>query len=425
MINFQRLLRLTIHVSLGAFVFFTTPSPALTSETCPVSRITELLENGGYIVTHNGQIIEQCNSDQHYIPASTIKTVSALIAFTILQPTYRFQTDFFYQNKVLTIKGFGDPFLTSEEVLVIGRNLRARGITEISELVLDQSTYQVVEPPDGTENSRNPYDTKNGALAVNFNSIPVIVSDNGVIESAEPQTPLLPIMREIGLQLDPGINRVNVFAYPSTKPVDNGLRYVAELFIALLDQVGIKVSPQYRQGHVQSGATPIYSHFNALNLEEVVTACLKYSNNFIANQILLQTGLELFSPPASWPKVHQTIATVLTNQFSINLGKNEIYEGSGISRRTRVSPRFLIEILEHFKPFAYTMNKRGDIHIKSGTMKEVYSYVGYFTDGVSYDPFVILLNQETNNRDTILSLLAERYKAHLERLNHNLRSRQP
>ena len=51
-----------------------------------------------------------------------------------------------------------------------------------------------------------------------------------------------------------------------------------------------------------------------------------------------------------------------------------------------------------------------DIFIKSGTLKGVYTYAGYFVREDNFESFVIILNQKKNNRDRILDLIEQQYK---------------
>ena len=82
----------------------------------------------------------------------------------------------------------------------------------------------------------------NGALAVNFNSLPIrVLADRSVI-SGEEETPLLPLMREIGRGLAPGRYRVNPGAFTSRQRLPATLRYTGELFTAMLRRQGIPVA---------------------------------------------------------------------------------------------------------------------------------------------------------------------------------------
>ena len=89
-------------------------------------------------------------------------------------------------------------------------------------------------------------------------------------------------------------------------------------------------------------------------------------------------------------------------------------EGSGLSRRNRITVQAMLVILDRFKPYASllprTSKNHQDILVKSGTLTGVYSYAGYFVHESSLDDFVLILNQENNTRDRLLALLAKLYR---------------
>ena len=69
----------------------------------------------------------------------------------------------------------------------------------------------------------------------------------------------------------------------------------------------------------------------------------------------------------------------------------------------------MIILLEHFQPYISLLSETDHIPLKSGTMTGVYGYAGYFSTRGNLDPFVILLNQDANNRARLLKLSASFY----------------
>ena len=92
-------------------------------------EVMELIDNGGYAVKKDGKIIAAHNLHQMFVPASIVKIATSLAALHILGPQFRFETYFFMDmNQNLYIKGFGDPFLISEEIELIVRELKKQGV---------------------------------------------------------------------------------------------------------------------------------------------------------------------------------------------------------------------------------------------------------------------------------------------------------
>lgn len=406
---------LAIALLLGALSLVCCPRSSSASAPPADAEIAALIENGGYILTRSGTAVSALNTDRLFIPASTIKIATSLLALETLGPSHRIKTEFYLRRgRILCIKGYGDPYLTSERVEEIARTLKEKGVSRIDEIIVDDSYFSLESAADGSENSRNPYDAENGALAVNFNSVQLTRHDSGIIASAEPQTPLLPVTRDIGLLVDNGLQRVNVSAFKNENDTIVPLRYAAELFAELLRRQDVEVAAIYRRGRIDGGDRLLYTYPSRKTVSEMVKGCLSHSNNFIANQLFLYSGAVRFGPPATWDKGRRALAEILVSRAAIPEDRFRIIEGSGLSRKNRISPAAMIRLLDAFKPYANLLRQKDGILLKSGTMSGVYGYGGYFSSGERLDPFIILLNQPVNSRDSVLKLLSRRYRNHHE-----------
>ena len=366
---------------------------------------TQFINNGGYIV-HDETGLLRFREQDLFIPASTLKILTSLVALEKLGKEYRFETHCFLdEQNNLYIKGYGDPFLTSEAILDIGKKLAERGVQQLGSLFLDESSFALNGETAGEENSHNPYDAPNGALAVNFNALPIQVAGDTTISSGEAQTPLIALMTEAGVNLSPGMHRLNVDTLSQPGQLSPVLRYTGELFIAQFKQAGISVQNGYSKKIVPKDLTLIYVHHSIKSLEEIIRACLKNSNNYIANQLFLACGVKDHGLPATWNKSRRTFSFFTENILQLSPKQITIKEGSGLSRENRLSPVALLAILDMFKPYSALLNKKSNVLLKSGTMKDVYCYAGYFPQGNNLIPFAILLNQAKNNRYRVLKVL--------------------
>ena len=376
-----------------------------TSIAADSSSMESLIDNGGYVLTRNGRVISQLNSERLFIPASTIKIATAFSTLDILGPSHRIKTEFYLRdNKILCVKGYGDPYLISERVWDIALNLKKKGLTRVESILLDDTFFKLEGPLEGAENSANPYDVINSALAVNFNTVALIKHETGRIESPEPQTPMLDITRDIGTLVEPGLHRVNVSAFTQRNPSITSHRLTAELIAAQLRLQNIPVGKKFHKGRVETSDTLLYTYRSEITVTEMLRACLKFSNNFIANQLFLYSGAHRFGAPATWEKARQAVTEVLLSTAGLDKRKMSVVEGSGLSRNNLITPAAMIILLEHFKHHASLLSETNGTPLKSGTMTGVYGYAGYFSTGKNLDPFVILLNQDTNNRNQLLKL---------------------
>jgi D-alanyl-D-alanine carboxypeptidase/D-alanyl-D-alanine-endopeptidase (penicillin-binding protein 4) len=168
------------------------PAPALAGAK---EKVAALAPSGLVLVVDaDGNELVAQNADEPFVPASVAKIVTAWLAQEVLGGDYRFQTRFYLDNnRVLYVRGGGDPFLISEELALLApRLVAAVGKQPISGIVLDASYYPANLRIPGIEDSKESYDALNSALAVNFNTISAVRNGNSV-RSAEKQTPITPL----------------------------------------------------------------------------------------------------------------------------------------------------------------------------------------------------------------------------------------
>jgi serine-type D-Ala-D-Ala carboxypeptidase/endopeptidase (penicillin-binding protein 4) len=386
---------------IAAFFFLLIPATPgrAENEPPPFAEINRLLAHGGYVVTSNNNLLFSRHPEQLLVPASIWKIATSLLALETLGSDFRFETRFYVDaGNNLYIKGLGDPHLISEEAALIIEQL-SRRISRINDIVLDDSSFQLSGAADGAGNSLRAYDVANGALSVNFNTINIKISADGRIRSGEAQTPTLPLMRELGKGLPVGANRINIGGNR------NILRHAGELFRAFQEQAAIPGSGEIRPGVTPAHLTPVYVHHSTRPLTETIRGLLLYSNNFVANQIFLTCGARHAGYPATWDKGKKALTEFLIDKKGLPPHAVQVEEGSGLSRRNRITPQAMLGVLTAFKPYAHLLPRDQGRLLKSGTLTGVYAYAGYFQGPGDLDGFVLILNQEKNHRNRLLDLL--------------------
>lgn len=386
-----------LFILLGLLLVLVT-SPAQGANNAKVDR---LLDNGALLLEQDGKTIYSRNPKQALIPASIWKLATSLAAIHTLGFEYRFATNIYLdRNHTLYVQGTGDPFLVSEEIDEIITALARKGVRQINNIVLDEDLFQLPTDADGASNSNNPYDVANGALAVNFNTVNILVEKDQRVSSAESQTPTLPLMAKLAAGLASGEHRINIGSDRSRI-----LRHVGELFRAMQVRHGIIGEGKIRAGTTPPGLTLTMQHRSNKDLRQLIAAMLLYSNNFIANQLFLSCGAKRFGYPATWEKGQRALREYLDQQLHLGPTTITVEEGSGLSRKNRVTAQAMLTILEHFKPYRQLLPFEKGCRIKSGTLTGVYSYAGYLPGRKGPDSFVIILNQPANNRDQLLRQL--------------------
>ncbi|MEM1286716.1 MAG: D-alanyl-D-alanine carboxypeptidase [Pseudomonadota bacterium] len=359
----------------AVIVFFVLALPISKAAADITQTIRSLAPNGlVHVVSENGEIIVSQNADKPFVPASVAKIATAWLAMDVLGGDYRFETSFYVDaNRVLYVRGGGDPFLVSEELALLARRLVDRaGLAPFSAMVLDTSHF----PPDltipGIGRSNRSYNALNSALAANFNTIHA-VRRGGAVSSAEEQTPITPLAIQQFRQRGPnGRGRISLAQEDPTLAAI----YAGELIAAFIGQSGGDVQGVISLGRVPADLAPIYVHRQSRPLSEIVRAMLVFSNNYIANQIFLEAGAHANGSTVNIQNAQRVLNSALSE---IGLtGAITMVEGSGISRQNRITAQGLTRLLEFFAPHQQLMesSSRGSRY-KTGTLDDVSTLAGY------------------------------------------------
>lgn len=352
------------------------------------------------VASPEGATLVAINADRQLVPASILKLITVLAAWERLGEDFRFRTEFYHdRQRNLIIKGFGDPLLISERLATIAATLAVK-LPSFQGLVLDDSYFDSDLVIPGTSATEEPYDAPNGALCVNFNTVAFRQKNGGWI-SDEPQTPLLasviPKIRASGLR----VGRITLAANSA-----EALEYTGGLFHYFFDRAGLFSKGVVTRGRVQYDKhTLIWRYYSADNLRQVAGSLLKFSNNFIANQILLVMGAETYGPPATIEKGLRVLNRYCGQRLGMLVGR--IVEASGISRQNRLSARTMMTALDHFEPHHRLLRQDNRRQFyKTGHLRGVRTRAGYITSrhGGRYR-FVVILNTPGKTTHPIMKII--------------------
>ena len=356
------------------------------------------------VADHQGRIMVSKNADKKLIPASTLKILTSLVAMHYLGPDYRFTTEFYLDNDSnLKIKGYGDPLLTSEILEEISKALGSRLDAEhkkIKDIVLDDSYFKQPITIPGISLSSQPYDAPNGALCANFNTVYFKRLENGKYVSAEEQTPLLPFALRKVKKSKMAMGRIVLFH----KESENTL-YFGHLFKYFLEKQGIKSNGSIGLGRVnKENDRLIFKYVSGFSIKKIISKLLEHSNNFTANQLLIAAGAKLYGSPGTLDK--GVLAVKNYAEKILNLKNLCIVEGSGISRKNRISANSLYKILEKFEPYHELMHKSGREFYKTGTLDGINTRAGYIrSEKNGLYRFVVLINTQGKSAEPVINLL--------------------
>lgn len=413
----------------------------------------------GILVTRpeDGAEIFSLNPDKSLIPASNMKLLTTACALVRLKPEYRFKTIIYgdtpiIQGKVkgnIYLKGFGDPFLVNEEMWRMVSNLHGIGLREVTgDLIVDDSFFDTERWGKGWGNHRTSrwYHAEISALSFNFNTIAV-----HLLGAAHPgQPPLVwtdpPHSSYIRIEnsaqtVKKGRKKVNVerinakdkdiFRITGTLPVDSSTktfyrtvrdatRYSGVSFIDFLKRENIGFNGEVKSGQVPSQAVQIYT-WKSKSLGNIISGLNQFSNNFIAECILKTMGAEILGPPGTAEKGLEIIRKFL-DETGTNIKSLFLDDGSGLSRRNRLSARSLVKTLNHmYQRFEYrpeyiaslatygvngTLKKRNGapvrfVRAKTGRINGVLALSGYIGKGKEILAFSMLMNNIRKNHHVV------------------------
>ena len=326
------------------------------------------------VVDDAGEVVISWQANKPLIPASLTKLATAHLAIKKWGLGHRFNTDFFADGDTLWVKGYGDPFLVSEEidqiVLELNRRFAEQAIAKITRLKIDNSHFNITAVP-GRTKVADPYNAPLSAVSANFNTAK-LKKNKQHITSAEAQTPLTDTARNMAHTMTKATERVNLVND------SNAQKNFAELLIAKLAWSNVEI--QINQ-NLDAKAKLLYRHENSHTLGDVLRGTLEFSNNFMANQVFLKLAETDNDNGVSFKAASEFSNSELFREFGWR--QHNISEGSGLSRKNRLSAAQIDELLFALEPNKLlfknidTNAKSATVYAKTGTLNGVRSYAGY------------------------------------------------
>ena len=390
------------------------------------------------------------NADVPRNPASVIKLVTTFAALEALGPTYRWRTEAYVDGRIeggtltgdLLLKGYGDPYLVTERLWLLQRDLRNRGLRVIDgDLVIDNTWFAREELDAGAFDGQEyrAYNALPDALLLNFQAVNFTFRPDparGRVQIlSDPELANMEIRNNmrlirggcnaskngISMVVGKGMARPRVTfsgalasqcpEYQLLRSVLDGPAYAYGAFRGLWEEQGGRLTGVLRQGQVPAGKSPLVT-FESPPLAEVIRYVNKFSNNVMTRQIFLTLGAEKFGPPGTLEKGRQATVAALASR-SVSLPELQLGNGAGLSRDTRISAASLGRVLlaanaGRFQPefqaslslsgLDGTTERRfrndpspGDMHLKTGTLNGVAAIAGYVHSQSGADYVVVMV----------------------------------
>lgn len=340
------------------------------------------------IDAETGEVLYDKNGSTPLVPASVMKLFTTASALHYLGPAYRFTTDVlrtgaFEDGAIkgdLIIRGGGDPKLTPEELWIIAREIKARGVSQVTgDVVVDDSFFdgRRLAPKWSERRTQRAYDAKLGALSVNFNTVTVKIhpgrrAGDPLLVTLEPESDYINLVNK-GTTTSSGRNSVSARRVKSGVGarlvisgsmrmgddgktfyvnIDNPLKYAAEAFRAALAREGIEIKGSVRAGVAGNDALLLLTHKSA-PLSVILRELNRYSSNFVAEQITKTIAAETNGEPGAHNEAI-TLLKKLLAELGVDTAGTVFTDGSGLSRKNRLTAKALTGLLA-------AMKKRFDI----------------------------------------------------------------
>ena len=283
----------------------------------------------------SGKTLLSWNAEEPRNPASVMKILTTLVALDTLGPAYRWKTDAYLMGEMngdtlegdLLLKGYGDPFLVTERVWQMLRDLRRSGLRRITgDLLLDDSFFRVVEG-DPAAFDREPlraYNVAPNALMMNFKVVRYYFApdaDNKKVSVVvDPDLGNLKIINRLtvansrcrGYQRGIAVIPNQTFdqitfrgKFPSGCEIYTMDRaalghnaFSFGLFKSIWEESGGELDGSW-QNVISSNEEDPFLSFDSWPLSDIIRKVNKHSNNVMARQLLFTLGAEIYGPPGT------------------------------------------------------------------------------------------------------------------------------
>lgn len=384
---------------LKLFFFFILLSPTLFAAEGLKAFVTNFLNADSFqktkisftILNQKGEEQFSFNPDKKLNQASVSKIIISFAAIKKLGLNYRFKTVFYTVGKILSdgtlegdliVKGFGDPNITTEELHKMVDYFRLIGLKKIKgNIVFDFSyfdrKYNIYDFK--YEDDSRSYAALNSALPLNFNAVQFSIrpgensGDPGRIVIGGPVKRMVQVKNRLKT-VDKRRSRIRIKTRVGTwgrtrleikgrinpkRPIRLYYRKLfqpdrvfSRTFTRMLKWGGIKLTGKikhnYRKDYIKKRRGKyLHTHYTRY-LFDLITVMNRYSNNFMAEQLLKIIGAEANEGyRGSWASGIKVVQEILEGDIKFKRGSYQYHNASGLNDANFFSSRQIARLMYH------------------------------------------------------------------------------
>jgi len=331
----------------------------------------------------DGRVLFEHMGGELFNPASNMKLLTTAAALHYLGPNYVFRTEV-RRDPVMSegvvrgnlyVKAYGDPTLTTETMFGLVNEVALAGVRRIeADLVVDHTFFDAVtEGPGWEEETGDPaYAAPIGAFSVNFNTFVVRVLPGDrpgepAVARVWPDIDMFDVRVEARTRgprtrtrlwagtSAPRPDRIEMVVRGAIasdavrgrlvrRRVHDPSRFAGAMLKRMLELRGIEVRGRLRIAALPDRPTVAVATHYSRHLSDIISLLNKYSNNFIAEQILKTLGAERFEAPGTWNKGTRAVSDFLA-ALGLPKGAYRLGNGSGLNDVNRVTPALITQVL--------------------------------------------------------------------------------
>ena len=393
---------------------------------------------GAVVMDKDGTVLYEHDADARLTPASNMKVLTHVYAFSVLGSNWRPQTRFWKEGNDVIVDAVGDPAITSEQLREVAGKLGVLAPYKIKIHSSFKGGY-----PDGwkPDDYQFDYGTPVYAFAVDHASMPVYAQKRA----------LEPLPESLGVIVKRGSSKGKLdthYNFWGRVLTVNGALPEGRSAVARITAPDPAAHACFVMGGTPAGTADLPSRapdavIDGKTLGELAGICLRPSDNMMAEDILQmaahedvkRTGKSSFdldptsSDPFSWAGT--SLQDFYWSKLGVPRSDIRVFDGSGLSRRDLVTSRALAKALQ----FAWTQPFRSDfvnalpragvsgtlknrlkglpVVAKTGSLNNVAALSGYVNpDG--QDPLIFAVIGNTNGKPaSLVRQLADKLVAEL------------